>query len=61
MKIKKTKQESYTSWKTLLKFYKKIKLPWGWLLVVFLMSFAVKEAQSLLVPYTSAIQTGAIE
>ena len=63
MKIKKNKtaQEAPASWKTLFKFYRKVKLPWGWLLVVFLMSFAVKEAQSLLVPYTSKLQTGAIE
>ena len=59
-KIKKVK-ETTASWKTLFKFYRKVKLPWGWLLVVFLMSFAVKEAQSLLVPYASKIQTGAIE
>lgn len=57
----KTVKETTASWKTLFKFYRKVKLPWGWLLVVFLMSFAVKEAQSLLVPYASKIQTGAIE
>lgn len=63
MKTKKnnTLKETTASWKTLFKFYRKVKLPWGWLLVVFLMSFAVKEAQSLLVPYASAIQTGAID
>lgn len=54
-------QEPRASWKTLFKFYTKVKLPWGWLLIVFLMSFALKEVQTLLVPYTSAIQTGAID
>lgn len=62
MKTQKNKvQEPRASWKTLFKFYRKVKLPWFWLLIVFLMSFAVKEVQTLLVPYTSAIQTGAIE
>ena len=63
MKTKKNKtvKETTASWKTLFKFYRKVKLPWGWLLIVFLMSFAVKEAQSLLVPFSSKLQTGAIE
>lgn len=48
------------SWRTLLRFYTKVKIPWLMLLVVFLMSFAVKEAESALVPYSSAIMTGEI-
>lgn len=54
-------KNSYTSWRTLFQFYRKVKLPWGWLLVVFLLSFAYKEIQAQMVPYLSAIQTGAIE
>ena len=53
-------RDSYTSWKTLLKFYTKVRIPWLTLIVVFLLSFGVQEAQSRLVPYNSAIQTGAI-
>ncbi len=59
-RTKKTK-ENYTSWKSLLKFYTKVKLPWFWLLLVFLSSFAIKEVQSQMVPYLTAVQTGAIE
>lgn len=57
--IRKAK-DSYTSWKTLLKFYTKVKIPWLMLLVVFLLSFGVREAESRLVPFTTSIQTGAI-
>lgn len=64
--MKKNKQirkggDARTSWKTLFKFYTKVKIPWLMLIVVFLLSFGIKEAESRLVPYTSAIQTGAIE
>ena len=59
--LKEKIRESMASWKTLLRFYRKVKLPWGWLLVVFLLSFGVKEVQAQLVPYSTAIQTGAIE
>ena len=64
MKIKKRKikdNEAYSSWKTLLKFYTKVKIPWGMLIIVFLLSFGIKEAEAQLVPYTTALQTGAIE
>lgn len=54
-------KDSYTSWKSLFRFYRKVKLPWGWLLVVFLLSFVYKELQAQMVPYLSSIQTGAIE
>ncbi len=54
-------KESYTSWKTLFRFYRRVKLPWGLLLIVFLLSFGYKELQAQMVPYLSAIQTGAIE
>ena len=53
--------EARTSWKTLLKFYTKVRIPWLTMIVVFLFSFGIKEVQSRLVPYTTAIQTGAIE
>ena len=54
-------KDTYASWKELFRFYRKVKLPWGLLLVVFLLSFAVKETQAWIVPYTTKIQTGAIE
>lgn len=50
-----------TSWLTLFRFYRKVKIPWLMLLAVFLLSFGVKEAESQLVPYTSAIMGGAID
>ena len=59
-RVRKTK-DSYTSWKTLLKFYTKVRIPWLMLIVVFMLSFGVKEVESRLVPYNTAIQTGAIE
>lgn len=49
------------SWRTLFRFYRKVKIPWGMLLIVFLLSFGVKEAMSQMVPFTSAIMTGAID
>lgn len=61
MKQNKKNTEPYSSWKELFRFYKKVKLPWGLLLLVFLLSFGVKEAQAMLVPYATKIQTGAID
>lgn len=53
-------QEAHASWRTLFRFYRKVKIPWPMLIAVFLLSFGVKEAQTRLVPYTSAIMNGAI-
>lgn len=50
-----------SSWKSLFRFYSKVKIPWLLVLGVLLLSFAVKEAESQLVPYTTAIMTAAID
>ena len=60
MKNKKI-NENIKSWKALLKFYKKVKIPWFTVLSILLFSFAVKEIESQLVPYTTKIMTGAID
>lgn len=59
-RVKKVK-DNIASWKSLFRLYKKVKIPWVVIILVLLLSFAVKEAESQLVPYTSAIMTGAIE
>lgn len=61
MRIRKKNGSNYTSWKTIFRFYKKIKIPWAMCIGVLLLSFAVKEAESQLVPYTTSIMTGAID
>lgn len=60
MKKRKIKSE-YTSWKTLFRFYTRIRIPWVMIAGVFAFSLAVKELESRMVPYTSAIMTGAID
>lgn len=65
MKNKKTLKEklheSKASWSALLKLYKRVKIPWFTVLGVLLLSFALKEVESQLVPYTTKIMTGAID
>ncbi len=61
MSFKEKMRESKASWKALLKLYKKVKIPWFTVLCVLLFSFAVKEIESQLVPYTTKIMTGAID
>lgn len=48
------------SWKELLRLYRKIRIPWGMLILVGGFSLLIKQAQLWLVPYTSKIMTGAI-
>lgn len=57
---KDNKMDAKSSWKALFKFYRRVKIPWVMLIVVFILSFGVKEAESRLVPYTSDIMTGAV-
>lgn len=59
-KNKKALSENMKSWKQLFHFYKQVKIPWFMLVLVLLMSLAIKETESMLVPYTSKIMTGAI-
>lgn len=54
-------RENFESWKALLNLYKRVKIPWLAVICVLLLSFAVKEAESQLVPYTTKIMTGAID
>ena len=70
MKTKKTKnkaplkvrmKESRDSWRALLKLYRKVKIPWVTVILTLVFSFALKEAESRLVPYTTKIMTGAID
>ena len=61
MSFKEKMKESKASWKALLKLYKRVKIPWFTVLCVLLFSFAVKELESQLVPYTTKIMTGAID
>lgn len=49
------------SWRTLFRFYRRVKIPWLMLVLVFLLSFGMKEAESMMVPYTSAIMEGAVD
>lgn len=61
MKRVKTKSEDKLSLLEMLKLYKKVKLPWLMLLLVFGISILNKQAMVWIVPYTSKIMTGAIE
>ena len=54
-------QQEKLSWKELLQLYKKIKLPWVMLILVFGLSILAKQAMVWIVPYTSQIMTGAIQ
>ena len=61
MKRVKTKPEDKLSLLEMLKLYKKVKLPWLMLILVFGVSILNKQAMVWIVPYTSKIMTGAIE
>lgn len=67
MKTKKNKsfkvkmKESKESWKALLGLYKRVKIPWIVVVLIFALSIALKEAESQLVPYMTKIQTGVID
>lgn len=54
-------KENKASWAALLKLYKRVKIPWFSVVCVLLLSLAMKEAESRLVPYTTKIMTGAID
>lgn len=49
-----------TSWKTFVKFYTKINMPWHLLIMTACLSFGVTQINLQLVPYTSAIYKGQI-
>lgn len=59
-KNRKEFSENIKSWKQLFRFYKQVKIPWFMVVLVLLMSLAIKETESMLVPYSSKIMTGAI-
>ncbi len=48
------------SFRQLFRFYTKVNIPWGFLLLNLAFSILVKEAETWLVPYTTDIQMGAI-
>lgn len=56
----KKKRFDKDSWIRLFKFYTKIKIPWGFLILSSLLSFGLKKAEVMVVPYTSKIMTGEI-
>lgn len=59
-KPKQAKNADQLTWRQLLHFYRQVKIPWVMLILVMLMSLALKEVESMLVPYTSQIMGGAI-
>ena len=59
MKRKRNSDEKL-SWRELLSLYRKVKLPWGMLIIVGALSILAKQVMVMLVPYTSKIMTGAI-
>ena len=44
----------------ILKFYRQIKIPWGWFVISILVSTALKKIEVLVVPWTSKVMTGMI-
>lgn len=56
----KQKKQQGATWGQMLRMYRQIKIPWVMLILVALMSIAIKETESMLVPYTSKIMNGAI-
>lgn len=62
MKSKKVKdKKSRSSFKELLKMYRKVKIPWLLVIGSMLLSIVYKEAQSSLVPYVSKLEMGLID
>lgn len=59
-KPKQKKQQEGATWGQMLRMYRQVKIPWVMLILVLLMSLAIKETESMLVPYTSKIMGGAI-
>jgi ATP-binding cassette subfamily B protein AbcA/BmrA len=55
------KPKKEAPWSNLLRLYRKVRIPWALVLLSMLLSIALKEVESQLVPYVSQIQTGAIE
>lgn len=58
-KNKKTEKSSI-SFKQMIKFYSKVKIPWVLVILTVVLSVVLKEAELMVVPYTSKIMTGAI-
>ena len=48
------------TWRQLFGLYKKIRIPWLWMILVALLAVGMKEISVLLVPYQTKIMTGAI-
>lgn len=59
-KPRQKKQQEGATWGQMLRMYRQVKIPWVMLILVLLMSLAIKETESMLVPYTSKIMGGAI-
>ncbi len=49
-----------TSWKTFLKFYTKINMPWHLLIAAAILGFGMTKINLMIVPYTAAINKGDI-
>ncbi len=59
-KTNKPLSDDQLSWRQLFGLYKKIKIPWLWMIVVALLAIGLKEVNILYVPYQTKIMTGAI-
>ncbi len=53
-------KNSSISFKQMIKFYKNIKIPWILVILTVVLTMVLKEAELMVVPYTSKIMTGAI-
>lgn len=54
------KKTDIASWKSMFRFYTKIKIPWAYIIIATALSFGLKKVEVLLVPFQTKIQTGAI-
>ncbi|WP_346880443.1 ABC transporter ATP-binding protein [Clostridium sp. UBA3061] len=59
-KANKNTKKAETSWKTFLKFYTKINMPWHLLIATAILGFGMTKINLMIVPYTAAINKGDI-
>ncbi|MBL4938063.1 ABC transporter ATP-binding protein [Clostridium sp. YIM B02515] len=56
----KNTKRAKTSWKAFLKFYTKVNMPWHLFIATAIMGFGITKVNLMIVPYTAAINKGAI-
>lgn len=59
--VKKPQKEDSLSWKQLISFYTKVKIPWVFIILATALSILMKQVEVWMVPYSSKIMTGAIQ